>query len=147
MGRREFKDAVYTQIARVGKALSSAQRLEILDLLAQRPWSVEALANECSLSIANASQHLRVLHAAQLVERKKIGSFVEYRLADDHVGALFIDIRNFAEQRFAELPRMLREEFQSEEDRETGEPVDRAELIRRVRDEDAIVVDVRPREE
>src|SRR5262245_54603596 len=121
MGRREFKDAVYNQIARVGKALSSAQRLELLDLLAQRPRSVEDLENECALSIANASQHLRLLHAAQLVERKKIGSFVEYRLADDRVSTLFLEVRNFAEERFAEIPRMLREEFQSEEDRE---PVD-----------------------
>jgi rhodanese-related sulfurtransferase len=141
---RRFKEAVFDQVARIGKALASPQRLELLDLLAQAPRTVEALANETGLSIANASQHLRVLRSAELVERKKSGLFVQYRLADDSVAGLCLSLREVAEARCAELPRILRKEF---EDESGLEAIDREELVRRVRKGEAIVIDVRPSNE
>src|SRR5687767_14389554 len=111
MARREFKDAIYGHIARVGKAVASPQRLDLLDLLAQCPRTVDDLAQAASLSIANTSQHLRVLHAAMIVTRTKRGSFVEYRLVDDDSAQLFLQLRRFAEMRFAEIPRLVSEEL------------------------------------
>ena len=82
---RRFKDDIYEQLARIGKATSAPRRLELLDLLSQGPRTVEVLADQAALSIANASQHLQVLRAAQLVRAEKKGLFVEYRLAGDDV--------------------------------------------------------------
>src|SRR5215472_1839758 len=80
--KRDFKDASYGQLARIGKALSSPKRLELLDLLCQSERSVEVLAKETSMSVANTSQHLQVLEAARLVEATRSGRFVVYSLAD-----------------------------------------------------------------
>src|SRR5436190_20092789 len=96
---REFKDRLYGQLARIGKALSSPHRLELLELLAQGERTVEALANESSLSIANASQHLQGLKAAGLVESRKQGLFVHYRLADPSVFEVVRTLRIVAERR------------------------------------------------
>src|SRR5215475_11958275 len=82
---RGFKDRIYGQFARIGKALAAPKRLELLDLLAQGPRTVEALASQAGVSIANASQHLQVLRGARLVEAEKRGLYVEYRLADGQV--------------------------------------------------------------
>ena len=87
--KREFKDAAYGQLARIGKALSSPKRLELLDLLCQSARSVEALAEETGMSVANTSQHLQVLEAARLVEGRRNGRFVLYYLADALVCDLF----------------------------------------------------------
>jgi DNA-binding transcriptional ArsR family regulator len=84
---RRFKDAIYEQFARIGKALASPKRLELLDLLCQGPRTVDALAREAGMSTASASQHLQVLRAARLLEAGKEGPFVRYRLADDAVVA------------------------------------------------------------
>src|SRR5438874_12855439 len=80
-GHREFKDRLYGQFARIGKALSSPHRLEILELLAQSERTVESLAIEIGLSLANTSQHLQALQQAGLVDRRNDGLFVYYRLA------------------------------------------------------------------
>ena len=80
---RRFKDSIYEQIARVGKAASAPKRLELLDLLCQGPRSVESLALQAGISLANASQHLQVLRGARLVEAEKKGLRVEYRLASE----------------------------------------------------------------
>ncbi len=88
---RAFKDAVYTQLARVGKALASPVRLEVLDLLGQAPRTVEALAEELGATVANTSQHLQVLKGAQLVETERRGQHVRYRLADASVSGALSD--------------------------------------------------------
>src|SRR4029453_13829730 len=94
---RRFKDSIYDQLARLGKATSSPKRLELLDLLCQGPRTVEALAEQAAIPVANASQHLQVLRAARLVDAEKKGLYVEYRLADDEVCRFFVGLRSLAE--------------------------------------------------
>jgi rhodanese-related sulfurtransferase len=141
---RRFKDAIYEQLARVGKALGSPRRLELLDLLGQAPRTVEELAKEANLTVANASQHLKVLRAARLVDAEKDGLFVTYRLAGPPVADFYRRLRLLAESRLAEIERIVRDHL---EDRATLEPVDRAELLRRAAAGDITIVDVRPTEE
>jgi len=141
---RQFKDSIYEQFARVGKAVSAPKRLELLDLLCQGPRTVEALANEAGLSVANASQHLQVLRAARLVEAEKHGFYVEYRVADDQVSRFFHSLRELAETRLAEIEQVTRA-YLSE--RGAMEPVQSDELLRRVRNGEVTVLDVRPSEE
>jgi rhodanese-related sulfurtransferase/DNA-binding transcriptional ArsR family regulator len=141
---RRFKDAIYEQFARVAKALASPHRIELVDLLAQGPRTVEALAQLSDMSLANTSQHLQVLRGAGLVEATKQGFFVTYRLADGTVADLFLRLRGVAEGRLAEVDRIKRE-FLAE--REQLEAVDERALRRRVREGDVTLIDVRPREE
>src|SRR5207244_1364893 len=108
-----FKDRLYAQFARIGKALSSPHRLELLELLAQAERTVDSLAGEVGLSLANTSQHLQALRQAALVETRKQGLYVHYRLADPAVCDLSKAIRTVAEQRLAELDRVVRDHFQS----------------------------------
>lgn len=141
---RRFKDSIYEQFARVGKAISAPKRLELLDLLCQGPRTVEALAVQSGTSVANASQHLQVLRAARLVEAQKKGLYAEYRLADDEVRAFFFALRGLAESRLAEVAQVTREYFQ---ERGALEAVEGEELLRRVRSGEVTVLDVRPPEE
>ncbi len=141
---RSFKDAVYDQFGRIGKALASARRLEILDLLCQGPRTVEAIAAAVDQSVANTSQHLQVLRRARLVEAEKQGVHVKYRLADDMVCEFYRALRVLAESRLAEIERVTRE-FLVE--RGALEPVDRDVLVQRVRSGEVTVLDVRPPEE
>src|SRR4030067_2279302 len=90
---RLFKDAIYEQFARIGKAVSSPKRLELLDLLCQGERTVEVLANEAGISLANASQHLQVLRTARLVESEKRGQFVIYRITDEAACEFFFSMR------------------------------------------------------
>jgi len=142
--KREFKDAAYGQLARIGKALSSPKRLELLDLLGQTERTVEALAEETSMSVANTSQHLQLLEAARLVETRKQGRFVLYSLADAAVSDFFRSFRILAEDRLAELEQIRRRFLQ---DKEELSPVDRDTLVKRVRAGEVVVIDVRPLEE
>ena len=103
MRAREMKDGVYEQFARLGKAMSAPKRLELLDLLCQGPRTVEALAEQAALSVANASQHLQVLRDARLVEAEKKGLYVEYRLADEEVLHFFMRCASSRAARFAEV--------------------------------------------
>lgn len=141
---RQFKDDIYEQLARLGKAVSAPKRLELLDLLSQGPRTVDALAQQAAISIANASQHLQVLRAASLVEAEKRGLYVEYRLAGDDVGTFFIALRRLAESRLTEVADAARAYF---DDRGAMQPVDADELARRVRSGEVTVLDVRPAEE
>jgi len=141
---RQFKDAIYEQFARIGKAVSAPKRLELLDLLCQGPRTVEALAEQAALSMANASQHLQVLRAARLIEAEKKGLYVEYRLADDEVSRFFLALRGLAEARLAEVDVVTREYFEA---RGAMEPVEGDELLRRVKNGEVTVLDVRPFEE
>jgi rhodanese-related sulfurtransferase/DNA-binding transcriptional ArsR family regulator len=135
------KAQVYEQIARIGKAAASPARLELLDLLAQSPRTVEALATEIRQSVANTSHHLQVLRGARLIEAEKNGVHVTYRLASAQVGAFVLQLRLLAESRLAEIERVLRDYFN---DREAMEPVGDDQLLKRVQAGEVTVVDVRP---
>jgi len=141
---RAFKDAIYEQFARIGKAVSSPKRLELFDILCQGPRTVEVLAKETGLTVANASQHLQVLRAARLVETEKEGLFVIYRLADQAVCEFFLAMRVLAESRLAEVEQIKRQFL---EGRAGMEPVDREALLELVRKGAVTVLDVRPTEE
>lgn len=141
---RRFKDSVYEQLARVAKATAAPRRLELLDLLCQGPRTVESLAEQAAMTVANASQHLQVLRRAQLVVAEKKGAFVEYRVADEAVGRFYLSLRTLAEARLAELDRVHSEYFA---DRSTMDAVDAGELARRVKAGEVTVLDVRPVEE
>ena len=142
--KRQFKDAIYDQFARIGKAVSSPTRLELLDLLCQGERTVEALAAEAELSIANTSQHLQVLRTARLVEASKEGLYVTYRIADSAVGDFVRSIRVLAEKQLAEVEQISRRFFEARRDLE---PIDRDALVKRVRKGEVVVLDVRPVEE
>lgn len=141
---RQFKDAIYEQFARIGKAMSSPKRLELLDLICQSGKTVETLARETGLSVANTSQHLQTLKSARLIKSEKKGLYVNYRLADGTVCEFFRSMRILAEHRLAEV-EMIKRRFL--ERREGMEPVNRDELLKRVIKGDVTVLDVRPVEE
>jgi rhodanese-related sulfurtransferase len=139
-----LKTAIYEQIARIGQATGSPNRLELLDLLSQGARTVEALAHQTSQSVATTSHHLQVLRRARLVEAQKAGLYVTYRLADPNVGEFFLRLRGLAESRLAEVQHVTRQYL---EERGALEPVDNGELVRRVRAGEVTLIDVRPREE
>ncbi len=141
---REFKDSVYGELARIGKAASAPKRLELLDLLSQGPGTVEVLADQAGLSVANASQHLQVLRSARLVEAKKKGLYVEYSIADEQVSLFLLAIRRLATSRLAEVSEVTRTFLT---DRGAMEEVASDELLRRVRTGEVTVLDVRPVDE
>jgi rhodanese-related sulfurtransferase len=135
---------LYREVARIGQAIASAPRLGLLDLLRQGPRTVEALAKEAGLTLANASQHLKVLREARLVEAEKRGVFVTYRLADDAVEGFYRSLRGLAETRLAEVQQIARA---FADKRGSFEPIDRRLLMRRMRAGEVTVLDVRPVEE
>src|SRR3990172_11764617 len=141
---RRFKDAIYRQLARVGKAVASPRRLELLDLLAQGPQTVERLARETGQSVANTSQHLQHLRRARLVEAHKRGLYVTYRLADDGVAEFYRGLRVLAESRLAEINRISRDFLA---DRRGLEAIDQEALVGRVLRGQVTLLDVRPAEE
>jgi rhodanese-related sulfurtransferase/DNA-binding transcriptional ArsR family regulator len=138
---RDFKNRLYGQFARIGKALSSPHRLELLELLAQGERTVDSLATEIGLSLANTSQHLQALRQATLVDSRKEGLFVFYRLSDPGVFDLSKAIRTVAERQLADLERLLQEHFG---DRSGAEPVEMGELLKRARSRNVVVLDTRP---
>jgi rhodanese-related sulfurtransferase len=135
---------LFQEVARIGQALGSAPRLALLDMLRQGPRTVEALAREVGLSLANASQHLKVLRQARLVEAEKQGTFVTYSIADRAVDDFYGVLRGLAEVRLAEVQQIARAFV---EKRGSLEPVDRQRLIARVHSGEVTVLDVRPIEE
>jgi len=141
---RRFKTAIYEQFARIGKAVSNPGRLELLDLLCQGPRTVEALAKEADLGLTNVSQQLKVLREARLVEAEKSGLFVTYRLADEKVCEFLRTLRLLSETRLAEVGDITRRFMETRKDLE---PVDREQLLAKVREGAVTVLDVRPPEE
>jgi len=141
---RQFKNRLFGQFARIGKALSSPHRLEILELLAQGERTVDSLATEMGLSLANTSQHLKTLRQAALVDARKDGLFVHYRLVDAEVYDVCRAIRSVAEHQLAEFERLVRDHFGS---RSAVEPVSMEELMRRTRTGDVVILDTRPANE
>ncbi len=141
---RQFKDAIYEQFSRIGKAIASPRRLELLDLLCQGEKTVETLSKETGLTVANTSQHLQTLRAAHLVKAEKEGLYVTYRLADQRVCEFFRSMRVLAEHRLAEV-EMIKRRFL--EGKQGMEPVSRDDLVQRVIEGAVTVLDVRPVEE
>lgn len=142
MDKREFNDIIYYHFSKVGKALTSPKRMELLDLLTQGPKTVEMLAKETKMSIANTSQHLQVLLDAKLVKFRKRGNFMIYKLANTKVCDLINSLQIVTEDNFEEVSQM-RNEFIDQPniiksiDLETF-------LSRREESESFILIDVRP---
>jgi rhodanese-related sulfurtransferase len=141
MDRRQ-KDALFEAIALMGKAFASPRRLELLDLLAQAPRTVDELARASEQSTANTSQHLQALHAAGMVTRAREGTSVRYALAGDEALRLWLALRDVSVSQLAEVERAARDYLGDDVD-----AVGRDELIARLRKGDVVLVDVRPSQE
>jgi DNA-binding transcriptional ArsR family regulator/rhodanese-related sulfurtransferase len=141
---REFKQELFSEFARVAKALANPHRLELLYLLAQRERSVEDLAREMGLPVANVSQHLQALRRARLVEVRREGLFAFYRLADASVYRLYQAILEVGERRLAEVDRIVAAYLG---ERDSLEPIGAEELLRRLKEGDVVLLDTRPEEE
>jgi DNA-binding transcriptional ArsR family regulator len=139
---RGQKSALFEAIAVMGKGFASPVRLELLDLLAQSPRTVQELARASDQSVANTSQHLQALQAAGLVSRRREGTSVRYALAGDDVLALWLALRDASAARLAEVERAARDSLGEE-----VEAIGRDELIARLSRGDTVLVDVRPAEE
>ncbi|HEY8717998.1 metalloregulator ArsR/SmtB family transcription factor [Pengzhenrongella sp.] len=143
MSRRQAKDAVFEQFARVGKALSSPKRVELLDLIAQGERSVDALARTANLNVTTASAHLQALKGARMVATRRVGTKVFYRLAGCDVAELYLQIQRVAENHLPDLGAARADFLGPVDTQEVG----REELWRRMRVGDVTVIDVRPDEE
>jgi rhodanese-related sulfurtransferase len=142
MGDRAAKTALFDEFARAAKALASGRRIELLDVLANGERTVEALAGEVGLTVANTSQHLQILRQAGLVSSRREGTSIHYRLASPEVFELWRTLRTLAASRLAEVERLAAAYLGS---RDELQPVTREELARRLQDgEDLVVLDVRP---
>ena len=144
MEKRTFKNKVYQQLANIVKAMSNPHRLEILELLAQGEFSVAEIAGETEISVANASQHLQVLKQAQLVETRREGNRVYYRLAGLSVYKAWKALRDLGIERIAEIERLMQ---QFRESRQSLETLSSDQLAEKMKQEDITIVDVRPQQE
>ena len=142
--KRAFKDQLYEQFARISKALANPHRLELLEVLAQCERTVEALAEETGLTVANASQHLQVLRAAHLVEVRREGVSMYYRLADESVFRMWQALRTVGEAQLAEIDRVVQTFLQ---DRSELQPIVAHELLQLLHDDQVVLLDVRPAKE
>ncbi|MFQ5870246.1 MAG: ArsR/SmtB family transcription factor [Candidatus Zixiibacteriota bacterium] len=141
---REVKDRLYEQFARIGRAVASPKRLELLDLLCQCEKTVEVLATQASLSVANTSRHLQILRGAHLIEGRREGLHVYYRLADEKVCEFFRSLRHLADSRLAEIDRIVSDYF---DNRNKLQPIDRKRLLKKAKSGELLVLDVRPYDE
>jgi rhodanese-related sulfurtransferase/DNA-binding transcriptional ArsR family regulator len=141
---REAKDRLYEQFARAAKAVASPKRIELLELLAQGEHTVEALAQATGMGVTNTSSHLQVLRQTRVVDTRKDGTKVFYRLAGEEVAAFIVALRDLARSRLAEVDEVVRDYFMARDDLE---PVSRADLVERAQDGKVVILDVRPREE
>jgi len=144
MSRQDLKQQIYSQVARIGKVVCHGHRLELLEYLAQGERTVEALAKLTGLSVANTSQHLRVMRQSGLVEARKDGLYVYYSLADDEIVRLLASMRRLAESHLADVDRLVRAYLTVKDELE---PIPRRELLERARKGMVTVLDVRPPEE
>jgi rhodanese-related sulfurtransferase/DNA-binding transcriptional ArsR family regulator len=141
---RSLKDLLYEQVARIGKAVSSPKRLELIELLAQGEKTVEALAGELSIDIKLASAHLKALREARLVEGRRDGKYMVYRLSGGDVAQLLVTLRSVAEEHLLEL-QMALQRMVAAPDKLVQ--LGRSELLEQARRGEVIVIDVRPRDE
>lgn len=144
MNKRTFKDKVYTELARITKAMANPHRLEIIELLAQGDFSVEQIATQTNLSVANASQHLQVLKTAQLVDITRQGNFIHYRLANVNVFKTWKALRELGVEQIATVEKLVKDFRQS---RFTFESITIDELVEKLKHEKVTLVDVRPESE
>jgi len=144
MDNRSLKDLLYEQVSRVGKALASPKRLEILEMLAQGEKAVETVAADVALDIKLVSAHLKALKQARLVQSRRDGKRMLYRLSGDDVAQLGVALRHVAGEHLVEL-RLAVQQMMSEPDRLTQ--LGRKDLMAQAKRGDVIVIDVRPREE
>lgn len=144
MDNRALKDLLYEQVARVGKALASPKRLEILEMLAQGEKAVETVAAEVAIDVKLASAHLKALKEARLVQVRREGKRMIYRLSGSDVAQLGVTLRHVAEEHLLEL-RMALQQMMAEPDRLTQ--VGRKELLAQAKRGEVVVLDVRPPEE
>jgi len=142
--KRAFKNELFDEFARIGKALSSGRRLELIELLAQSERTVEELAAETGMSIANASQHLQVLRSARLVDVRRQGTYAWYRLSDEHVLRLWLSLREVGETQLAEIERIVEDFFKDRKDMEATTCED---LLKHLKTGSVVVLDVRPKQE
>lgn len=140
---RKFKDMIYTEIARVGKAMADPKRLEILDLLFQAEKNVELLANETGMSMASTSHHLQILKEAKLVADRRAGKFIYYRIKEAGVTS-WRTISRLAEENIAEVKKLMNDFFKSEDE---VNAIDYAEFMRQVMKNQIVLLDVRPANE
>ncbi|HEX9720004.1 MAG TPA: metalloregulator ArsR/SmtB family transcription factor [Ramlibacter sp.] len=144
MDKRRIKDLLYEQVARIGKALASPKRLELLEVLAQGEKTVEALSAELSIDFKLASSHLKALRASRLVESRRDGKYVLYRLSGPDVSDLWVNLREVAEEHLLEL-RMAIDQMVAQPDKLSK--VDRKALLDQAKRGEVIVIDVRPQGE
>jgi rhodanese-related sulfurtransferase/DNA-binding transcriptional ArsR family regulator len=144
MDGREAKDRLYEAFARTAKALSSPKRVELIELMAQGERTVDALAQATGMGVTNASAHLQVLARSHLVEARKAGTKVFYRLSGDDVAAFVAALRDLARARLGEVDQVVRDYFVA---RDALEPVGRKELVSRAAQGKVVILDVRPTEE
>lgn len=141
MSKREFKDKVYGELARITRALANPHRLEIIELLAQGAYSVEQISIQTSLSVANTSQHLQILRNAQLLEMTRNGNFIHYRLADQKVFRAWKALRDLGVERIATIDKLLTDFRKS---KSNFEPVTIDQLVGKIHDGSVTILDVRP---
>lgn len=139
-----MKDQIYEAIAQIGKATSSPKRLELLDLLCQSEKPVETLAAQAGIDVKLASAHLKVLRTTRLVETRKDGKHVFYRIADAEVAAFWVKLRSLAEMRSLEIQKVTEQYFQ---DRDSMVSMDYKTLLKKARSGDVVILDVRPEDE
>lgn len=142
--KRQIKDALYEQFARSTKALSSPKRIEILDLLCQGEKTVEAIAEQANLGIKNASAQLKELKSALLVETRRNGKYVNYRISNNSVADFLLGLRTFSEKQFSEIQKIASASFN---DIASMEPVNRKQLLAQAKKGEVIILDVRPSDE
>ena len=141
---REIKNHLYEQVARIGKAMASPKRLELIELLCQGEKTVEVLAAQAEISVKLASAHLKELRQARLVETRKDGKYVLYRLASDSVADLWVTLRSEAEERLVELQVALASIVEHGDDLES---LDRTAILKKAKAGEILVLDVRPPQE
>jgi rhodanese-related sulfurtransferase/DNA-binding transcriptional ArsR family regulator len=144
MDKREFKNKVYNELAKVTKALGNPRRLEIIELLAQGDYSVEQISLQTDLSIANASQHLQVLKTAQLVDITRNGNFIYYRLADSNVFKAWKALRELGVERIASIEKLVKD-FRQLKSKTDSVSID--ELLKKLKAGKITILDVRPQNE
>ena len=140
----QIKDFLYEQVARIGKAVASPKRLQLIELLCQGEKSVELLATQAEISVKLASAHLKELRLARLVETRRDGKYVLYRLASTSVADLWVTLRSEAEERLVELQVALANIV---EHREELKGLDRKALLKKAAAGEVLVLDVRPSDE
>jgi rhodanese-related sulfurtransferase len=142
--KRQFKTDLYDQLARLGNAMANGRRLELIDLLAQGERTVESLSSETEQPLANVSQHLQVLRRARLVDSRRVGTYVFYRLANKEIAGFWASFRQTGENQLGEVRELVRAFF---DHRDRFQAVSQKELRKRLGDPDLVVLDVRPASE